>query len=72
MNAMYSFNPDDKRQRIAQALENYVLPEQKMQMPQMPAQSSSFISPTELMKIINKKKADAAASPIDTWQGGPQ
>ena len=55
MNNMYSFNPDEKRQRMAQALENYILPEQKLQMPQSPAQSSSGISPTDIAKLFKKK-----------------
>ena len=39
MNNMYSFNPEEKRQRMAQALENYILPEQKVQMFNQLAQS---------------------------------
>ena len=72
MNKMLSFTNQQTPQRMAQALENYVLSEQKLQMPQMSAQSSSSVSPIDLMKIINKKKAETAVSPIDTWQGGPQ
>jgi len=71
MNSMFSFNPEEKRQRMAQALENYILPEQKVQIPQMPAQSSSGMSLTDMAKLF-KKKPDTSASPIDTWQGGPQ
>lgn len=71
MNSMFSFNPEEKRQRMAQALENYILPEQKVQMPQMPASGGGF-SPMEIMKMIGKKKTNTAESPIDTWQGGPQ
>ena len=55
MNNMYSFNPDEKRQRMAQALENYILPEQKLQMPQTPSSGGGF-SPIELMKMMDKKK----------------
>jgi hypothetical protein len=71
MNNMYSFNPEEKRQRMAQALENYILPEQKVQMPQAPAQSSSGMSPMDIAKLF-KKKPDTSETPIDTWQGGPQ
>jgi hypothetical protein len=71
MNNMFSFNPEEKRVRMAQALENYILPEQKVEMPQMPAQSSSGMSLTDMAKLF-KKKPDTSASPIDTWQGGPQ
>ena len=56
MNNMYSFNPEEKRVRMAQALENYILPEQKVQMPQAPAQSSSGMSPMDLMRMMDKKK----------------
>ena len=37
MNNMYSFNPEEKRVRMAQALQNYILPEQKVEMPQTPS-----------------------------------
>lgn len=52
---MYNFNPDDKRQRMAQALENYILPKQKLQMPQTPS-SGGGMSPIELMRMMDKKK----------------
>ena len=62
MNNMYNFNPDDKRQRMAQALENYILPEQKMQMPQTPS-SGGGMSPMDLMKMMGKKKPDIGTTP---------
>ena len=62
MNNMYNFNPDDKRQRMAQALENYILPEQKMQMPQTPS-SGGGMSPMDLMKMMGKKKPDVGTTP---------
>lgn len=72
MNTMFSFNPEEKRVRMAQALENYILPEQKVEIPQMPTSgSSSGFSPMEMAKLF-KKKPNTAESPIDTWQGGPQ
>lgn len=71
MNSMFSFNPEEKRQRMAQALENYILPEQKVEMPQMPASGGGGFSPMEMAKLF-KKKPNTAESPIDTWQGGPQ
>ena len=72
MNEIYSLNPEEKRQRMAQALENYILPEQKVEIPQMPTSgSSSGFSPMEMAKLF-KKKPNTAESPIDTWQGGPQ
>lgn len=56
MNSMFSFNPEEKRQRMAQALENYILPEQKVEMPQMPANSSGGgFSPMEMAKLFKKK-----------------
>ena len=55
MNNMYNFNPDEKRQRMAQALENYILPEQKLQMPQTPS-SGGGLSPMDLMRMMDKKK----------------
>jgi len=55
MNEMFSFNPDDKRQRMAKALQNYILPEQKVEMPQTPS-SGGGLSPIELMKMMDKKK----------------
>jgi len=70
MNNVYSFNPEEKRQRMAQALENYILPEQKVQMPQTPS-SGAGISPMAIAKLF-KKKPDTSETPIDTWQGGPQ
>lgn len=73
MNSMFSFNPEEKRQRMAQALENYILPERKVEIPQMPTSgNNSGFSPMEIMKMIGKKKPNTAESPIDTWQGGPQ
>ena len=62
MNSIYNFNPDDKRQRMAQALENYILPEQKMQMPQTPS-SGGGMSPMDLMKMMGKKKPDVGTTP---------
>jgi hypothetical protein len=62
MNNMYSFNPDDKRQRMAQALQNYILPEQKVEMPQAPAQSSSGMSPTDIAKLFKKKPINPYSS----------
>jgi hypothetical protein len=62
MNNMYSFNPDEKRQRMAQALENYILPEQKLQMPQTPAQSSSGMSPMDIAKLFKKKPINPYSS----------
>ena len=62
MNNMYNFNPDDKRQRMAQALENYILPEQKLQMPQAPAQSSSGMLPTDIAKLFKKKPINPYSS----------
>jgi hypothetical protein len=59
---MYSFNPDEKRQRMAQALENYILPEQKMQMPQTPS-SGGGMSPMDLMRMMGKKKPDVGTTP---------
>ena len=57
---------------MAQALENYILPEQKVEILQMPTSgSSSGFSPMEMAKLF-KKKPNTAESPIDTWQGGPQ
>ena len=55
MNSMFSFNPEEKRQRMAQALENYILPEQKVEMPQMPANSGGGFSPMEMAKLFKKK-----------------
>ena len=55
MNLMFSFNPEEKRVRMAQALENYILPEQKVEMPQMPANSSGGFSPMEMAKLFKKK-----------------
>jgi len=55
MNSMFSFNPEEKRQRMAQALENYILPEQKVEMPQTPS-SGGGLSPIELMRMMDKKK----------------
>ena len=55
MNNMYSFNPEEKRVRMAQALENYILPEQKFQMPQTPS-SGGGMSPMDLMRMMDKKK----------------
>jgi hypothetical protein len=71
MNSMFSFNPEEKRQRMAQALENYILPEQKVEMPQIPSSGGGGFSPMEMAKLF-KKKPNIAESPIDTWQGGPQ
>ena len=71
MNSMFSFNPEEKRQRMAQALENYILPEQKVEMPQTPSSGGGGFSPMEMAKLF-KKKPNTAESPIDTWQGGPQ
>jgi hypothetical protein len=62
MNSIYNFNPDEKRQRMAQALENYILPEQKMQMPQTPS-SGGGMSPMDLMKMMGKKKPDIGTTP---------
>ena len=56
MNSMFSFNPEEKRVRMAQALQNYILPEQKVEMPQAPAQSSSGMSPTDIAKLFKKKQ----------------
>jgi hypothetical protein len=74
MNNMFSFNPDDKRQRMAQALQNYILPEQKVEMPQTPS-SGGGMSPMDLMRMKNKKNkqnpygsdtsAKDASTPID-------
>ena len=55
MNSMFSFNPEEKRQRMAQALENYILPEQKVEMPQMPASGGGGFSPMEMAKLFKKK-----------------
>ena len=55
MNKMISFTNQQSPQRMAQALENYVLPEQKFQMPQTPS-SGGGMSPMDLMKIMDKKK----------------
>jgi hypothetical protein len=72
MNTVFSFNPEEKRVRMAQALENYILPERKVEIPQMPTSgASSGFSPVEMAKLF-KKKPNTAESPIDTWQGGPQ
>ena len=71
MNSMFSFNPEEKRQRMAQALENYILPEQKVEMPQIPSSGGGGFSPMEMAKLF-KKKPNIAENPIDTWQGGPQ
>ena len=71
MNSMFSFNPEEKRQRMAQALQNYILPEQKVEMPQIPSSGGGGFSPMEMAKLF-KKKPNIAESPIDTWQGGPQ
>jgi len=68
---MISFTNQQSPQRMAQALENYVLPEQKFQMPQTPS-SGGGMSPMDLMRMKNKKKTDTSETPIDTWQGGPQ
>jgi len=62
MNNMYSFNPDEKRQRMAQALENYILPEQKLQMPQAPS-GGGGLSPMDLMRMMGKKKPDVGTTP---------
>lgn len=62
MNNMYNFNPDEKRQRMAQALENYILPEQKLQMPQTPS-SGNGLSPMDLMRMMGKKKPDVGTTP---------
>ena len=55
MNSMFSFNPEEKRVRMAQALQNYILPEQKVEMPQMPANSGGGFSPMEMAKLFKKK-----------------
>jgi hypothetical protein len=62
MNEMFSFNPDDKRQRMAQALQNYILPEQKVEMPQTPS-SGGGMSPMDLMRMMGKKKPDVGTTP---------
>lgn len=62
MNNMYSFNPDEKRQRMAQALQNYILPEQKVEMPQTPS-SGGGLSPMDLMRMMGKKKPDVGTTP---------
>jgi hypothetical protein len=58
---MYSFNPDEKRQRMAQALENYILPEQKLQMPQTPS-SGGGMSPMDIAKLFKKKPINPYSS----------
>ena len=70
MNNMFSFNPDEKRVRMAQALENYILPEQKVQMPQAP--TAGGFSPMDIAKMYKKKinpynstDAKNASTPID-------
>lgn len=62
MNNMYSFNPEEKRQRMAQALENYILPEQKVEMPQMPASNGGGFSPMEMAKLFKKKPINPYSS----------
>jgi hypothetical protein len=74
MNKMISFTNQQSPQRMAQALENYVLPEQKFQMPQIPS-SGGGMSPMDLMRMKNKKNkqnpygsdtsAKDASTPID-------
>jgi hypothetical protein len=74
MNKMISFTNQQSPQRMAQALENYVLPEQKFQMPQTPS-SGGGMSPMDLMRMKNKKNkqnpygsdtsAKDASTPID-------
>lgn len=65
MNTMFSFNPEEKRVRMAQALENYILPEQKVEIPQMlTSGSSSGFSPMEMAKLF-KKKSIASYSSTD-------
>ena len=54
MNKMISFTNQQSPQRMAQALENYVLPEQKFQMPQTP--SAGGVSPMDVVKMMGKKK----------------
>ena len=73
MNNMFSFNPEEKRVRMAQALENYILPEQKVEMPQMPTSGGGGFSPMEMAKLFKKKPinpysstdAKNASTPID-------
>ena len=55
MNNMYNFNPDEKRVRMAQALQNYILPEQKVEMPQTPSSGGGGFSPMEMAKLFKKK-----------------
>ena len=57
MNEMFSFNPEEKRQRMAQALQNYILPEQKVEMPQTPS-SGSGVSSMDIIKMMGKKKPE--------------
>jgi len=54
MNKMISFTNQQSPQRMAQALENYVLPEQKFQMPQTP--SAGGVSPMDVATMMGKKK----------------
>jgi uncharacterized UBP type Zn finger protein len=56
MNNKMNFSNQQNPQRIAQALENYVLPEQKFQMPQTP--SANGISPMDVVKMMGKKKPE--------------
>ncbi len=62
MNSMFSFNPEEKRQRMAQALENYILPEQKVEMPQMPSSGGGGFSPMEMAKLFKKKPINPYSS----------
>lgn len=70
MNKMISFTNQQSPQRMAQALENYILPEQKMQMPQTPV--AGGFSPVDIAKMFKKKinpynstDAKNASTPID-------
>ena len=62
MNSMFSFNPEEKRVRMAQALENYILPEQKVEMPQMPTSGGGGFSPMEMAKLFKKKPINPYSS----------
>lgn len=50
----WNFNPDEKRVRMAQALENYVLPQQQMNIPQM--QTAAGINPMNVFKMSQMRK----------------
>ena len=61
MNNKMNFSNQQSPQRMAQALENYVLPEQKFQMPQTP--SAGGVSPMDMMRMKQMQKQQVGMTP---------